>query len=55
MNDHDRQLFEAAWRVPNHLWHTIDPSQAETEAGRRNLENVARHKYHDEEYECGLG
>ena len=52
-SEHDRRLAQEAIEVPYMWWTTINPDKAETEEGRKLLNDIATYKHHLEEYYDG--
>ena len=54
MNEHDRQLVEAARKLDYTDWMMADESKAETIEGYEELHHISVRLYHMEEASCGM-
>lgn len=57
MNEKDKALIDKAWSISCYNWSEIDSliEQAERPEAKERLMVIRNHKYHLEEYKCGLG
>lgn len=51
MNEHDKALVATARGM---RWEDINEEDAETVEGRSILHSIIMHKYHYDEYKCGM-
>lgn len=51
MNEHDKALVASARQM---RWEDINEDEAETVEGRSVLHDIIMHKYHYDEYKCGM-
>lgn len=56
MSEKDKALIEKAWKISCFEWNEIDSliEQAESPEAKEELKVIRNHKYHLEEYKCGL-
>lgn len=57
MSEKDKALIDRAWKISCFNWFEIDNliEQAESPEAKERLRVIQNHKYHLEEYKCGLG
>ena len=56
MSEKDKALIDRAWKISCFNWSEIDNliEQAESPEAKERLRVIQNHKYHLEEYKCGL-